>query len=189
MTLTPSLRACAPREPKSLAKCSTRRRTGSPTSAGPKASLSRLPNNLANSCRVSSRHTGSPSTIRTSRHRRRTLLVKRDQFDRGAVVDDHRRADAVRWGCGWKENLLALKCRVEIIHLEGHVRHGPDQLGKGTVRLEAHPLDAERAGLETRDVHLESREVSFAAPRDFSRHSDVVIAPAQFLDNPRKVTI
>jgi hypothetical protein len=47
MTSTLSLRACAPGGPSSLAKCSTTTRTGWPTSAGLKASLSRLPSSSA----------------------------------------------------------------------------------------------------------------------------------------------
>src|SRR6187200_1616729 len=43
MRSTLSLRTCAPTEPSSLAKCNSRTHTGWPTSAGPRASLSRLP--------------------------------------------------------------------------------------------------------------------------------------------------
>src|SRR5437899_3056909 len=50
MTSTVSLRACAPTGPSSLAKCDTRTRTSSPTSAGLRASLSPLPSSSAKAC-------------------------------------------------------------------------------------------------------------------------------------------
>jgi hypothetical protein len=64
----------------------------------------------------------------------------------------------------------------------------PDQFRNRAARLKAHPFDAVRAGLETRDVHFEWPEIPFSGPGLIGRDAKVVIAPAPE-DNGRRFVI
>ena len=72
--------------------------------------------------------------------------------------------------------------RLEVVHFEGDVRHRPDELGDLAVRVEAHPLDAERARLEARDVDLEMGQIDLARVGHRGRNAKMMVAPAAFGD-------
>jgi hypothetical protein len=84
-------------------------------------------------------------------------LSEFDGLHGGAVVDDHGHADALGRRGDLARNARGGQRGLEVVRFEGDVGHRPDELGDLAAGLETHPLDAERARLETRDVEVEMR--------------------------------
>jgi hypothetical protein len=112
-----------------------------------------------------------------------------EEFDRGAVVDDHRHPHTPGQGARRTQNLLALECHLEVVHLEGEMWHGSDELGHLTVRLESHPFDPVRAGVEPGHVDLEVGEVPLPGPWNLTGHAEVVVPPAPLRDGGRRLVV
>jgi hypothetical protein len=56
--------------------------------------------------------------------------------------------------------------------------NGPDGLGHAAVRLEAHPVNPERADLKTTDMHAEMIEVFLLGMWGRAKYPNVVVTPA-----------
>jgi hypothetical protein len=100
------------------------------------------------------------------------------QFYRRTIVKYERYPNSFRWRVGFNQEFPAPERLVKIVHDEGNVWNGPDDLGHRTVGLEAHPLNPEWAGLKTADMHAEMIEVFLFGMWGRARYPNVVVPPA-----------
>ena len=98
-----------------------------------------------------------------------------EQFDRRAVFDDERDADAVGWAVRRNQDFAAGKLGGEISHFERDVRNLPDEIRHRRVRFETHPLHPEFAFLVADDKEFQVFQMGLARLRFGSGNSDVMV--------------
>src|SRR5262249_5030895 len=99
-----------------------------------------------------------------------------DELDRDAAVLDDGDTESLERAVRPEEYLLAFDRRVEVVHLEGHVGHRPEQRVERAAVLEAVVLDAEPGRvLSARRAHLEHRAVLLPGAGHRRRHTHVVM--------------
>lgn len=113
------------------------------------------------------------------------VLSEPDEFNRRAVMDDHRRANAIRRGTGGMNDFLTFESGVEIVHLKGDMWNIANEFMKGTVVLEPHPLDTVRAGGEAGDVETKRFQIRLGVVHDAGGDSNVVETPSELCDHGR----
>ncbi len=82
-----------------------------------------------------------------------------EQFDRRAVFDYERDADAVGWAVGRNQDFAASKLGGEVSHFKRDVRNLPDEVRDRRVRFETHPLHAKFAFLVADDKEFQVFQV------------------------------
>jgi hypothetical protein len=103
-----------------------------------------------------------------------------EQFDRRAVFDYERDADAVGWAVRWDQDFAASKLGGEIRHFKRDVRNVPDEIGDRCVGFETHPLHAEFTFLVADDKDFQVFQVGLPGPCFGGGDSDVMV-PAHYL--------
>jgi hypothetical protein len=123
------------------------------TSEGPIYSFSRIADGITAISQQAGASRFSRSLLRVT-----SVLAARmvgvgefEQFDRRAVFDYERDADAVGWAVRRNQDFAASKLGGEIGHFKGDVRNVPDEIRDRCVRFETHPLHAEFAFLVADD--------------------------------------
>jgi hypothetical protein len=99
------------------------------------------------------------------------------ELNRRTVVNDHRYCHTRGGTVRFNQDFLAFECPRKVIHFKSNVRQGCDGLRVRGIFIEAHPLDAVRTGLKSRDVHLQPRQMRFSGPGHVGRDSDMVESP------------
>ena len=100
------------------------------------------------------------------------------ELNRRTVVNDHRYCHT--WGgrVRFNQDFLAFECPCKVIHFKGNVREGFDGIRVRGIFIEAHPLDAVRTRLKSRDVNIQPRQVRFAGPDHIGPDKRAPLAPA-----------
>src|SRR3989441_3104439 len=111
-----------------------------------------------------------------------SVTISRFEFqklDRCAVVEDER--DPHAWGRRVRRNqdFLAFERGIQIVDGKRQVRDCLHNLRHRTLRVEAHPLDAVRAGLKPADMNAELLQVPLTATGRAVRDAEVVVSPSE----------
>ena len=114
-----------------------------------------------------------------------SVTISRFEFqklDRCAVVEDERHPHA--WGRRVRRNqdFLAFERGIQIVDGKRQVRDRLYNLRHRTLRVEAHPLDAVRAGLKPTDMNAELLQVPLTATGRAVRDAEVVVSPSEPCD-------
>jgi len=112
-----------------------------------------------------------------------------DQLNRRSVVDDHGRAHPFRWPADLANERAVLDGCIEVIHLEGNVRDGPDEFGDGRGCIEAHPLYAIGARAEPRYMEAIVLEMDLSRTALGRGDAHVVVAPSVSRDRSRGLVV
>jgi len=99
-----------------------------------------------------------------------------EELDGRAVVHDEGDAHTFLRRIGLDDNLVPGDGGFQVIDFEGQVWDIFHEVGQGTVRFEPHPLDAERARFQSRDVHPEVLEVLLVWSYLVGGYAEVVVS-------------
>ena len=109
-------------------------------------------------------------------------MISRFEFqklDWCTVVEDERDPHAGRRRVRRNQDVLAFERGIQIVDGKRQVRDGLHNLRHRTLRVEAHPLDTVRAGLEPADVDAELLQVPLTATGRAVRDAEVVVSPSE----------
>jgi hypothetical protein len=106
-----------------------------------------------------------------------------EKLDRCAVIEDERDPHAGGRRVRRNQDFLAFERGIQIVDGKCQVWDGLHNLWHRALRIEAHPLDAVRAGLESADMHAELRQVALTSTGRAVRNAEVVVSPPEPRDS------
>jgi hypothetical protein len=108
----------------------------------------------------------------------RPVLLELDQFDRGAVIDDHCNSNSFGGRADLAKKSAAFERFLEVRNLKGNMGMGSYKMVNLTAGLKPHPFNSVRTRAETAHEQFQFLKMLFVGMRGCGRNAEVMKFPA-----------
>jgi hypothetical protein len=110
---------------------------------------------------------------------RSRLRVELQELNGCSIVKHERNTNSNRRLGRCNQNLSTFEGFVQVVHCEGDMRNGSNDLGNTAMRLEPDPLDPVGTGLKTADMNPKVGDMMLLSARLRVWNPDVVVPPSE----------